>query len=107
MYGTASALYYVNIRLLLLYINETVPFNMHFQKQQAYYHYQQTICTVLKDCYRVCVPVLNTMEKCSDSDESGLFPLAIWFSGGLVSVRPEVGLDDIEVSSNLDNYVIL
>ena len=31
----------------------------------------------------------------------------IWFSGGLVSVRTEVGLDDLEVSSNLDDSVIL
>ena len=33
--------------------------------------------------------------------------LVIWFSGGLVSVRSQVGLNDLEVSSNLDNSVIL
>lgn len=73
MYGT-YVVSYRDIRLLLLYIEDVVSLGTHFHKQ----HNKHTVVTsrqvlCLKEPSRMCVPVLNAMEKCSGSDESGLY----------------------------------
>lgn len=74
VYGTASVLSYGDVRLLLLCKNDFVSLSTHFHKSDNKHivitSRQCALC--LKELYRVCVPVLNTMEKCSGAAESCL-----------------------------------